>query len=239
MLETVLPIVKLPTNIVGEAVEYSTGAVTGSIRALDAVLSKGGLDKLTYHEADNIMRALKKGSVGLAMLAIGYYAGGQGGFVESSGFHQTGDKKKDVFRIGDVELPSWALDTPVGLTFQLGATLRRVNDSYTVKGKSGGFVAGATAGAIGVVKKVPFTQQAIEASRALESPTSAGLYMDDLIQSLLIPPDVRKLAAAQDPQNKDRKATNLPETLEKSIPGMQDNVPVKSKGKRFSIRGAR
>jgi hypothetical protein len=235
MIETVLPIVKLPLNIVGETIEYSTGVVTGSIRALDVVLRKGGLDNLTGHEADNIMRALKKGSVGLAVLAMGYYAGQQGGFVESSGFHQEGDKKKEVFRIGGVELPSWALDTPLGLTLQIGATMRRVNDAYTVKGKNG-FVAGATAGAIGAVKKIPFTQQAVQLGQALHSPETAGLYIDDLIQSLLIPPDVRKLAAAQDPQNKDRKPTDLPQTLEKSIPGLQQNVPLKKAKKGFRIR---
>jgi len=237
MLETVLPIVKLPSNIVGEAVTYSTGAVTGSIKVLDTVLREGGLNKLTYNEADNIMRSLKKGSVGLAMMAIGYYAGQQGGFIQSSGFHQFGSKEKDTFSIGGVELPAWMLDTPLGLTFQIGATIRRVNDAYTMQGKSGGYVAGATAGAIGTFKKIPFTQQAVQLAGALQSPDTAGLFLDDLIESLIIPPDVRKIAAAQDPQNKQRKPTNLEQTIEKNVPGMQENVPTKSKGRKFSIRG--
>jgi hypothetical protein len=41
----------------------------------------------------------------------------------------------------------------------------------------------------------------------------------------------------QDPQNKQRKPTNLEQTIEKSVPGMQENAPTKNKGRKFSIRG--
>jgi hypothetical protein len=246
MLETVLPIVKLPSNLVGEGIDYATGSVTGSIKALKYVLDKDALKGLTGHEADNILRSLKKGSVGVGLLAMGYYAGRQGGFVESSGFHQQTDKQKPKFSIGGVELPEWVLDTPAGLVFQVGATIKRVNDYYTVKGKSGGFVAGATAGALGVANKVPFVGAAKDIGKAMENPDSAGLFIDDLIQSLLIPPDVRKVAQMTDDQK--RKPTNLKETLENAVPGLRENVPTKNavpglrknvptQNRRYSIRG--
>jgi hypothetical protein len=119
----------------------------------------------------------------------------------------------------------------------MGATMRRVNDAYTMKGKSGGFVAGASAAALGTAKKVPFLEEATRLGEATHTADSAGLFLDDLIESLIVPPDVRRVAQMQDPQNKQRKPTNLEQTIEKSVPGMQENVPTKNKGRKFSIRG--
>jgi len=241
MIKTVLPIVKVPTNIVAETGTFAAGTVTGSINALRVLVSKDGLKNLTGHEADNIMRSLKKGSIGLAVLAMGYYAGASTGFIQSTGFYQPGDEKKEkkaeTLTIGGVDVPPWIQHTPVGLVFEMGATMRRVNDAYTMKGKSGGFVAGASAAALGTAKKVPFLEEATRLGEATHTADSAGLFLDDLIESLIVPPDVRRVAQMQDPQNKQRKPTNLEQTIEKSVPGMQENVPTKNKGRKFSIRG--
>ena len=241
MIKTVLPIVKVPTNIVAETGTFAAGTVTGSIDALRVLVSKDGLKNLTGHEADNIMRSLKKGSIGLAVLAMGYYAGASTGFIQSTGFYQPGDEKKEkkaeTLTIGGVDVPPWIQHTPVGLVFEMGATMRRVNDAYTMKGKSGGFVAGASAAALGTAKKVPFLEEATRLGEATRTADSAGLFLDDLIESLIVPPDVRRVAQMQDPQNKQRKPTNLEQTIEKNVPGMQENVPTKNKGRKFSIRG--
>jgi hypothetical protein len=241
MIKTVLPIVKVPTNIVAETGTFAAGTVTGSIDALRVLVSKDGLKNLTGHEADNIMRSLKKGSIGLAVLAMGYYAGASTGFIQSTGFYQPGDEKKEkkaeTLTIGGVDVPPWIQHTPVGLVFEMGATMRRVHDAYTMKGKSGGFVAGASAAALGTAKKVPFLEEATRLGEATRTADSAGLFLDDLIESLIVPPDVRRVAQMQDPQNKQRKPTNLEQTIEKSVPGMQENVPTKNKGRKFSIRG--
>jgi hypothetical protein len=241
MIKTVLPIVKVPTNIVAETGTFAAGTVTGSIDALRVLVSKEGLKNLTGHEADNIMRSLKKGSIGLAVLAMGYYAGASTGFIQSTGFYQPGDEKKEkkaeTLTIGGVDVPPWIQHTPVGLVFEMGATMRRVNDAYTMKGKSGGYVAGASAAALGTAKKVPFLEEATRLGEATRTADSAGLFLDDLIESLIVPPDVRRVAQMQDPQNKQRKPTNLEQTIEKNVPGMQENVPTKSKGRKFSIRG--
>lgn len=241
MLQTVLPIVKVPTNIIAETGTYAFGSVTGSIEAMRVLIKTDGLKNLTGHEADNIMRSLKKGSVGLAVLAMGYYAGKSSGLIQSSGFYQPGDEKKaqkaESISIGGVELPPWIQHTPVGLVFEMGATMRRVNDAYTVKGKSGGFVAGATSAGLGAAKKVPFLEQSTRLAEATRTADSAGLFIDDLIQSLLIPPDARKIAEATDDGTK-RKPTDLKETLENAVPGLRENVPEKKSGKKFSIKRA-
>lgn len=236
MLRVVLPIVKVPTNIVFETSDFAIGSVKGGLEALNVILRKDGLKNLKMNEADNIMRSLKKGSMGLALLAIGYYAGGENPNFQAGGFYQKGDQKNKIkpedFVVGGVTIPHVLQDTPVGLTMQMGATLRRVNDAYTVKGKSGGLVAGATAGALGAVQKVPFIDQASRMGEAAKSTDSAGLFIDDLIQSLTVPPDVRRIAKATDPVDAPRKATNLKETMESAIPGLRENVPVKTKNQR-------
>jgi hypothetical protein len=239
MIHTVLPIVKVPTNIVAETGTYAFGSVTGSIEALSTLIKTDGLKNLTMHQADNIMRSLKKGSIGLAVLAMGYYAGKSSGFIQSTGFYQPEDEKKRVkpetLTIGGIEVPPWLQHTPVGLVFEMGATLRRVNDAYTMRGKSGGFVAGATSAGLGAVKKVPFIEEAARLAEATRTAESAGLFLDDLVQSLIIPPDVRRIAQMQD-HGARRKPTNLKETLEENIPGLRENVPTKKTSRRFRIR---
>jgi hypothetical protein len=243
MIQTVLPIVKVPTNIVAETGTFTFGTVTGSIDALRVLVKTDGLKNLTGHEADNIMRSLKKGSIGLAVLAMGYYAGTSSGFIQSTGFYQPGDEKKEkkpeTLTIGGVDLPPWLQHTPVGLVFEMGATMRRVNDAYTMKGKSGGFVGGATSAGLGAAKKIPFLEQSTRLAEATRTSDSAGLFLDDLIQSLIIPPDVRKLAEMTDDGTK-RKPTDLKETIENAVPGLRENVPVggQKREKKFSIRGA-
>jgi hypothetical protein len=231
MIQTVLPIVKVPTNIVAETGTFATGTVTGSIDALRVLVTKDGLKNLTGHEADNIMRSLKKGSIGLAVLAMGYYAGKSSGLIQSTGFYQPEDKKPESLTIGGVEVPPWIQHTPVGLVFEMGATLRRVNDAYTVKGKSGGFVAGATAAGLGAAKKVPFLEEATRLGEATRTAESAGLFLDDLVESLIVPPDLRRVAQKGDTNEAGseikRKPTDLKESIEQGIPGLRENVPTK------------
>ena len=245
MLRTVLPIVKVPTNIVAETGTVAFGSVTGSIDALRVLVTKDGLKNLTGHEADNILRSMKKGSIGLAVLGLGYYAGHSAGFIQATGFYKPGDKKSETLTIGGIEVPPWIQHTPVGMVFEMGATLRRVNDAYTIKGKSGGFVAGATTAGLGTIKKVPFLEEATRLAEATRSSESAGLFIDDLIQSFLIPPDVRRVARMGDKNEAGepvkRRPTNLRESLEQNIPGMRENVPKKrDKGKsKFTIRSGK
>lgn len=237
MIQTVLPIVKVPTNIVAETGEFAFGAITGSIRALETVIEKDGLKNLTMGQADNIMRSLKKGSIGLAVLAVGYYAGSEGGFIHSSGFYQPKDKESETLEIGGFKVPNWIMHTPVGLTFLMGATLRRVNDTYTMKGKSGALVAGALSAGLGALQKVPFLEEAGRLGEATRTAQSAGLFLDDLIQSLIIPPDIRRLAQMTDSDIR-RKPTDLKQAIEENIPGLRETVPPVPRKQRFSIRGA-
>src|SRR6185312_6676535 len=123
-MKLLLPIVKVPTNIVAESFEYATGLGTGSWRLAKAL--KAGTATLAPEQADLIMRNLQKGSLGAAALLLGYFNADKVG-----GYYQAGQKRKqgDV-GIGNVkvfghEIPSWAMHIPLMEVVQLGATVRR------------------------------------------------------------------------------------------------------------------
>ncbi len=233
-MQVMLPIVKVPTNFAKETFNYAGGAAKGTIQVLQTILSKDGLKNLTAYQADNIMRSLKKGSIGLALLSIGYYAADNVG-----GFYQQGDKKRrgeDLqagdLKIGGVSLPHWALHSPPIEVLQMGATLRRVNDNYTMKNKDGGLMAGSLAAGVGLARTVPFFEEPARIAEATRTADTAGLFVDDLIKSLIIPPDIQKLAKETDPlsdYNISRKPSDLGETLKTGIPGLREDVPTKRK----------
>jgi hypothetical protein len=59
------------SNIVTEAFTYVFGLFTGLIGT--AFAHARGIDNLTPNTADSIMRQLKKGTVGITVLALGYF----------------------------------------------------------------------------------------------------------------------------------------------------------------------
>src|SRR5262249_27593832 len=127
-LKILFPIVKVPTNIVAETMQYSVGTVTGSLRLANAF--RRGIDTLKPGEADLIMRELKKGSVGAAGILLGYLNADKIG-----GYYQRGQKrdKSDVgfakIRVFGVDIPTYLIHNPLLETLQIGATIRRVSDS--------------------------------------------------------------------------------------------------------------
>src|SRR4029077_6126221 len=72
------PMVRVATNLPGEVLAKSPiGFAAQGIQLLRLLadkdkMGKSGLDLLTMHDFDNVMRGLKRGSLGLALAAIGY-----------------------------------------------------------------------------------------------------------------------------------------------------------------------
>ncbi|MEI6396401.1 MAG: hypothetical protein WCT12_35505, partial [Verrucomicrobiota bacterium] len=98
ILRFMLPIVKVPTNLVGESFTHATGLATGSARLGYAFMK--GIDNLKPEEAEIIMRNLKKGTVGGALLAYGYFNSENIG-----GYYQPGEKRKaDDVKVGHIRV---------------------------------------------------------------------------------------------------------------------------------------
>lgn len=232
-----LPIVKIPLNIAKRVFEYSFGTVAGGFR-LGRALSQG-LDKVTPEEKDIIMRNLARGSIGAALVALGFFNPQNVG-----GYYQEGEKRgpKDVkeggIRLFGANIPRVLVHNPLLEQLQIGATIRRVMDSKLhKKDKEGqGLANGLIAGYTGVVEQTPFVQQAEESMKAL-NPTQRAAFLGELLKSAV--PGVAQWAAGQLDQ-KDLSGTKFftgaptpraPKTpgqyLETAIPGLRQNVPKK------------
>jgi hypothetical protein len=101
-----------------------------------------------------------------------------------------------------------------------------------MKNKDGGLMAGSLAAGVGLARTVPFFEEPARIAEATRTADTAGLFVDDLIKSLIIPPDIQKLAKETDPlsdYNISRKPSDLGETLKTGIPGLREDVPIKRK----------
>jgi len=160
-LEFNIPIVRIPANIVKEALEYQFGFFTGTGKALKMKMTKDigkRLEDISPEDADNIMRQIKKGSVGLTAMAIGYALPDYFG-----GFYRKGaEKDEEAPEYGGIgHIPKTLLHHPAFVPFQIGATLRKVWDESMFDRETFGDDAGAIArgfaeGQMGLLEELPF-----------------------------------------------------------------------------------
>jgi len=229
-----LPIVKVPTNIVAETMQYATGLAMAPFEIRNAF--KKGIETLKPDEADLIMRHLKKGSIGSAALLAGYFLPQVFG-----GFYQQGEKRdpKDVKPMGVGPVPASMVHNPLVEAAQMGATVRRVSDSNLRKKdkETQGLSEGAWAGALGLADDIPFVRESVEISK-LMNPHERAAWRNAMLKSMVVPQGVQTIAQQLDQPdltvNKflfgdatQRKGTNAVQSLESGIPGLRQNVPVK------------
>ena len=235
-----LPIVKIPTNVVAETAIYVVGVATGSYKLARAYAK--GIENLKPEEADIIMRHLQKGSVGLSFLALGFFNPQSFG-----GYYQPGQKRdeKDVkfgsVRVFGVDLPSYLVHNPLLEVLQLGATIRRVADSKMKKKdkETQGITSGVVAGGLGLVEEVPFVKESVELSKALE-PRQRKEFAGEFLKGLIVPQIVSWAATRTDKKTSQTRdllfgepVKRDPETIwqhiETGVPGLRQNVPKKKK----------
>jgi hypothetical protein len=226
--DTILPIVKVPTNIAAETMQYALGTVTGGARLAHAYAT--GIEHLQPEQADSIMRSLKKGSLGAATLALGYFGAGSIG-----GFYQPGNRdKKDVsfggVRVFGHEVPKYLVENPLLAMLQVGATIRRVADSrlHVNDSDTQGAGSGAVAAALGVIDEIPFTSAVTNTARMID-PATRTKAAGDLAKSIAVPAGVQYAAQAMDKDAQGhpikRKPEGIAQTIESGIPVLRKNVP--------------
>lgn len=237
-VKTALPIVRVPTNIVAETMQYAFGSVTGSARL--ALAMRRGVENLQPEEADLIMRELKKGSLGAAVMLWGFFnPQAVGGYYQQGEKRKPGDVKYGSVKILGENIPSFLLHNPLLETAQLGATIRRVADSKLHKkdATTQGIPAGILAGGLGLAEEVPFVNDTLELTKAF-SPTERGQFVNEYTKSLLVPQLSQWLANQGDKDAEGnlikRDPKTLLQTLETGIPGLRKDVPEKKAGKTAS-----
>ena len=226
-----LPIVKVPSNIVGEALETATGLLTGGTKAAQAY--RRGVESLKPQEADDIMRQLSKGSLGGALLLLGFYtAGNWGGFYVHGEKRKADDLKPGTAKLDGVNVDKNLLHYPLMDVVQMGATVARVAGVKAKKsdGEPQGVPAGTAAALLGLVDESPFVREGIGLDN-LRDPLQRDRWLGDKARSLAIPQAVQWTARQMDKDaNGDvirRDPHGLVQNLQTGIPYYRNSVPTK------------
>lgn len=228
-LRAALPIVRVPTNIVAETLQYAAGLPIGGAK-MAAAYAKG-IDSINPGEADAIMSMLKKGLLGAALLLLGFFAKDHIG-----GYYQAGQKRdpKDVgfgkVRVFGFDIPSYLIHNPLLETLQIGATIGRVADSKLRQkdSQTQGIGPGSIAAALGLLGEVPFAREAALVGELLD-PRSRSSAAGQLAQSVVVPQAVSFVAQHTDKDDAGnpvkRKPQGIGQSIEMGIPGLRQNVP--------------
>jgi hypothetical protein len=235
LFKFLFPIIKVPTNYVAEQSSYAIGGFKAGTTLVKAALSlENGIKDLTPQQKDNVMRALKKQTIGIAIALLGYYN------PEAIGGYYTGKRKENDLEAGDivvfgVKLPHWASHTPLLEMLQVGATIRRAMDAKDEKSKYKGewakFGEGAFDAAIETVKKIPFVSGGERIADAWGDENKLSKFASGLAQSIIEPQALKNAAEFFDKEEGGEKVKREPktfvETLKTGIPGLREQVPIK------------
>ena len=227
-----MPIVKVPTNLVGEVVTGAVGLPTGAVKA--AMAFRNGLENLKPEEAEVIMRNLKKGSIGAAVLALGYFnPENVGGYYQEGGKRDPKDVKASKFRLWGVDVPGWMAHAPIYELAQIGATIRRVSDKLVADAAKKGeipdapMLSGSVAAAKGLFEEVPFLGTPIKVDKMVKGLAHGSTKeVGPLVRSTLVPQIVNNIAEFSDYGSPVRKPRNMTEAVKLGIPFLRQDVPV-------------
>lgn len=197
-LQWMVPFVKVPTNIASEIGTHVYGVPVAATKLIHSAFTKG-IESLTEQEKDIILRNLKKGTLGAAALALGYFNPQNFG-----GYYQPG-KKRDQddadalgLKIFGQKVPSWLVEAPIYQAMQLGATVRRVKEEM-VHGEENGLGEGLWAAASGLIQDIPFASQPVRIGKLFSNPKERDYYMGELAKSTVDPALISYLAKVTDP----------------------------------------
>lgn len=229
-LRALLPVVKVPTNIVAETFTHVFGSVTGLYQVGKAYAK--GIESLPTEQADSIMRQLKKGSLGAAMLTLGYLnPSNVGGFYQQREKRDKADADAGGFKLFGFKVPAVVAHNPLLEAAQVGATVRRVADS---KGQGTG--AGAMQALLGLAEQVPFVRETAEIGKAIERPGNA---LNQQVKTTVVPAGVDWAARMADRENGEtvkRYPQGLIQTLQSGIPGLRNSLPSSPPRKKIGLK---
>ncbi len=216
--------------------EYAIGTLTGSTRA--ALAFKRGINNLSEHDANVIMRQLKKGAIGAAVFYWGYYNADKIG-----GFYQHGQKqdpdapKAGDLKVGDTTISHNVMHAPILMMAQLGATTRRIAESYDRNASEPrGLVEGIGGGLLGLAEEIPFVKEQLDTAKIFNASERAD-WAGNEARSLLIPGAVQWSARRSDIEPGTgnwltgdvirRDPENFAEQLKIGVPGLRQQVQEK------------
>ncbi len=231
-----VPIVKIPVNIVGEVAEGVHGVASGGTRAALAYMK--GVSTLEPAQADLVMRQINKGLIGNGLILTGYLLRNQvGGFYHDQDKRSPADVQPGRYRIGSVDLPASAGHSTGAMLLNIGATVGRVAEEQIKKTSSQtkGATEGLRAAGARLAHEVPFVPAVTGIVDAMDSKGGFQKYVNGMITSTTTPALLSHIAKIADtpgtfPANAlqeatRRKPTTPVEALKMGIPGLRQTVP--------------
>lgn len=238
-LQWLAPFVKVPTNIAAEIGTNVYGIPVGAAKLIHATFTKG-IEGLSGDEKDIILRNLKKGTLGAAALALGYFNPKNFG-----GYYQPGQKRDDKdaeamgLKLFDTKIPAWFVESPIYQAMQIGATVRRIKEQK-VHGEEKGIGEGIWAGASGLAQSVPLVGQPIRMGQLFHSQRDRDYYVGELAKSTVDPAIISYLAKVTDPadegsvarkilnpENNRKTPKTIMEHIKSGIPFLREDLPEK------------
>jgi hypothetical protein len=247
-MKELMPIVKIPTNLLLNSVRATVGTpLAGGMivaRGLADIISNGksefGISKLTPEQSDALLRNLRKGNVGMALMLAGFFAPNAFG---ASHYYQKGSDQPEGLEEGDVKffgvkIPKWLADNPYLVTMKIGASLRASFNYYTDE-KDLSFVHAATNSLLHTAAGAATETPLVGSPAALyQAATGYGgnWFWYNLIKSTVEPGLLQEIA--EDTDNKGgnswynviggdrikRKPENIGEALKTGVPGLREEV---------------
>ncbi len=228
-LKLLTPVLRVPTNLAFEVATHIVGVPMGAAEATHAALTKG-LENLKPAEAETIMRHMKKGSLGLVAMALGYFAYKTfGGYY--SGKRDDNDAPPQGAKVGDTTVPAFVQHNPMMEVVHFGATVRRAEEQVT-KGKKAGLMEGLETAGSGLAQEIPLVREAEQGVGITgHNAHERGWHLGELAKSLVVPQFMQWIAGRTDTDVKgkpiQRKPTTTWQHVESGIPVLRQNVPIK------------
>lgn len=234
MARFLMPVVRVPLNIVGETATGAHGLFTASARTLWHATHEG-LANVDTKVADSIMRQFKKGSIGLGLMAIGFLNPENVGGYDYREKRGPEDPKVSGFRIFGLNIPRWMTHAPWFELMQMGATIRRTMDRHVDKtGENAtGLAIGTKAAALGLIEETPFVGTMLRADKMFQSQAEWDRYWGEMAKGTLIPQAIQWSAKQIDKsvpfvgEETERKPKTFTEHVMMGLPGLRQSVPEK------------
>ena len=189
--ETLIPIVKVPTNIAVERLDYMFGLPRGTYNLWRAV--QRGVDNLPYEQGDAIARQLKKGAFGLGLAMLGSaYAENIGGYFVGKR-PRSGDPEIGEIELFGVPIPRAIAEGPAVMQLHFFATVARQRERYR-KGLAASLW--RTTGA--ELESVPFLEAPKDLGMALGDDKKGQAFVGSWLRGMTLPPDVQRAARIMD-----------------------------------------
>ena len=240
VMRTMVPIVKIPANYIGKAVDMTgLGVARGAKLHFDALKeAKTSGEAMSPEVADNILRAYKYGSLGLVAMYLGI---AQPKWFQTAGFYSHGadygtgadgePKEASGLEIGGKTVPKILSHNPFLEAVQFWATVRRGFEQSKAETGVGKVGSGAYQAIRGMAEEAPGLESTAQVADALKDEGSGGKAAGQYVKGLIIPQIVQQGAKLgdRDSQGKvvPRDQKGFTQTVQEGIPGLRNRLPVK------------